>query len=216
MSYGNLKECNGERLKMKRLDVERIDANLCGATGLFIADSNLPVYINNLLYTPGSTGGVGAPGPTGATGRTGPTGSNGTNGTNGATGAQGPTGQPGDSDGLQMIFLGSVTNIDSSLATYIGAYGCSTTEFQSDREMTRNCVASNLRVRLQNPATGGTVEITLKKNFVDTLLVATVPDGGTSATNLATNVSFVAGDTWSVKSISTGGAMVCNVSFQVT
>lgn len=52
MSVGNIETPNINNLFCKSISAESFDNLGAGATGVFIANSNLPVYIDNILYSP--------------------------------------------------------------------------------------------------------------------------------------------------------------------
>lgn len=142
----------------------------------------------------GSTGGIGPAGPTGATGATGPAGPN---------------------VWTQQCYLQSVGNIGDGNVFLQSGVVVDSLEAVAGQKITKACTVNRLYFTTQNPATGGTFIATIRKNYVDTTVKATIADGNVLGVDLGNSSAFVPGDVLTVKCTMTGGLVTGQVSFEM-
>jgi hypothetical protein len=163
----------------------------------------------------GIQGNTGATGFTGATGATGQQGIQGNTGFTGATGQQGPTGvqgATGTSTG-QIVSFNSSGN--STNGNYYSFTGMQATEVRGQYVVTKNVTLSNLYIQL-SVAVIGALSATIRVNGVNTLLVATVTSGNTTANNIINTVPVTVGSLISILLNNSGAAIInSTVSFQM-
>jgi len=165
----------------------------------------------------GATGAQGLVGAPGFDGEAGPDGLPGAPGVAGATGAQGPSGAPGfdgdaGADGLPgapapagygtvagFVMFGNAQGI--GIGNFYGPWlnyaedATGTVESLLSVTMPAAGVLTNFRMKYTGGATStGAATAVLRKNGVNTAMTATVPNGGTSASDTTHSVSVNAGD----------------------
>lgn len=154
----------------------------------------------------GSYGNNGAQGYTGAQGNQGYRGYQGYSGIPGENGLQGAQGYQGDSGSTinsHSILFGNSTNIKNDRITYCSVFNnnCAVDEMENKIGMLvpLNCILSNLYVVLdQNIPEFSSYQFTIRKNNSDTLLSVVIDQNQYSAFNIINNVSFNAGDIFSI------------------
>lgn len=175
-------------------------AGATGATG--------PAGSNGAVGSTGATGVIGGSGAAGAVGATGPAGATGASGVVGATGAAGPTGATGagGASGVpRTSFSWQATNATSTTAArFLQAQGAVLSSEQGRYHVPGPTTIIRILLNiLGTPYVTDNVTATLRKNGVDTALVATLTATSLSVSSTG-SISVVAGDVLTMKIVQSG------------
>ena len=138
----------------------------------------------------------------GPTGDTGPTGDAGPTGDTGPTGNTGPTGEAP----YTMIFGNGGGIAAGEFMAAFGAFDFNVSgvdETASEFMAFRNGTLSQLRLKSTVNVTVGDLVAVVRVNETDTLITATIPNGGNSGANLVNSVAVNEGDRVSIQIITT-------------
>ena len=120
----------------------------------------------------------------------------------GGAGEIGPTGPAGVT--IQTMYFNTFTN-NLSENSFMSFNGQTSTESQCQYIITRDCDATIIRAKSENPATGGGWVHVLRKNGADTALTCTIATGQTLSDVGTGSITFLEGDLVSVICRQSGG-----------
>ena len=155
---------------------------------------------------PQGTGGTGTQGPQGAPGSAGAQGTQGPQGVIGTQGAQGPQGAAGSSSSAFAMYYAASTNGGTTSARYLAigfVDAIVTTEAQAAQIAPFTGTLTDIWVRYAGTAPAvANVTYTVMVNGVASALALTINATGTNGHTSGGSVSVTAGDTLSIRSVS--------------
>lgn len=163
---------------------------------------NIDVKNSVRRLSTGTSGSSGTAGTTGTSGTSGNTGTSGTAGTSGTSGA-------GGASTFAIVQASNLALAGFSTVTYAALTGLTTTSATigiRQIAMPMSGTFKSMTINFKRPSSGtGTATFTLNKNGVDTSLTVSdsTTDGAYAILTATTDVSFVAGDLMTLKTVST-------------